>query len=847
MCYKQVGDLSIVRERIANATSALHAAGDRRHIALLYSLSGTSLAQAGRYDEAMAARRQAEHLAALIHADDVLATVCGNQANVAMMRHRHEQALALADRSVAIHERSGSPHGLAVALATLGQICVRVGNLERAEQVLRRALDVRSPVQFHETTGAVFDSLAQIHLIRGEYDEAEQDLRHAGEAYGGYGQRASRWYEWSVRLLTARLALRRGLRPDALRQAEDLVDAPGVPPADLIQAHLIAAEALIGEGDSTRADERLAIVNEHLDPRATPGAWGEYLRLRAALHVRAGRAVDAYHDLGQSASVFDLLGEKYQAAVSRLALCRLAAVVGARSIAERQLHEAVTVFTALGAQPDLDDAKRGTRIDDLRVSGPFLGSPADADDAIVRRVVDAAVLPDLLAIEAANALIETTGGDAAVVFVRGAGDEIQVASHVGCDLASSVALAQAALRGTRASVGEIALEPLGHHRDGPRFGAVVASTPIGYATARRLRMIGAVVRQGFDICAARDRTTRPLEITADKPLESLIPGFVCSSETMRRVVEQIKHFQGNDLTVLVTGESGTGKELVARAVHLGSARATAVFLPYNCTSASRELADSQLFGHRRGSFTGAVTDQPGLIRAAEGGSLFLDEIGDLPLEVQPKLLRFLEHGEILPVGETRPQQVQVRVIAATNADLEQRVAEGKFREDLYYRLTIIRIHVPPLRDRREEIPHLCALFLREASERLGKPDVQLSTETLDLFSRHWWPGNVRQLRNEIQRAVAMSSPGGTVGPEHLSPEFAAPSASSRSPVSQLPQTAGSLSAAVEHLEREMIQATLARTDGNISVAARLLGLTRRGLYLKMHRLGLETRLVVNTK
>ena len=150
-----------------------------------------------------------------------------------------------------------------------------------------------------------------------------------------------------------------------------------------------------------------------------------------------------------------------------------------------------------------------------------------------------------------------------------------------------------------------------------------------------------------------------------------------------------------------------------------------MFLPYNCTTTTRELADSQLFGHRRGSFTGAVTDQPGLIRSAGGGTLFLDEIGDLPLDVQPKLLRFLEQGEVMPVGETRPQAVDVRVLAATNADLEQRVAEGKFREDLYYRLSVIRIQVPPLRERREEIPHLSTFFLREACERLGKPDVQL--------------------------------------------------------------------------------------------------------------------------
>ena len=230
---------------------------------------------------------------------------------------------------------------------------------------------------------------------------------------------------------------------------------------------------------------------------------------------------------------------------------------------------------------------------------------------------------------------------------------------------------------------------------------------------------------------------------------------------MQRVADQIQRLQGNDLTVLITGESGTGKDLVARAIHAGSPRSGRMFLPYNCTSATRELADSQLFGHRRGSFTGAVADQPGVLRTAVGGTLFLDEVGDLPLDVQPKLLRFLEQGEVLPVGETRPQKVDVRVVAATNADLEQRVAEGKFREDLFYRLSVIRIHVPPLRERREEIPHLSTFFLREASERLGKPGVRLSPETLDLFDSFPWPGNVRQLRNEIQRAVALAPSGGT--------------------------------------------------------------------------------------
>src|SRR5204862_1494456 len=259
---------------------------------------------------------------------------------------------------------------------------------------------------------------------------------------------------------------------------------------------------------------------------------------------------------------------------------------------------------------------------------------------------------------------------------------------------------------------------------------------------------------------------------------------------------------------------GTGKELVARSIQARSHRSTAVFLPYNCTTTGRDLADSQLFGHRRGSFTGAVSDQPGLVRTAGGGTLFLDEIGDLPLDVQPKLLRFLEQSEIMPIGDTRPQRVDVRVLAATNADLEQRVAEGKFREDLYYRLTVIKIVIPPLRDRREEIPHLTTLFLREASERLGKPDVFLTAETLELLAQYWWPGNVRQLRNEIQRAVALGEAGLGIGPEHLSPEIVSASirqprgatvgASTGDPFrSRTP--AASLAEAVDSLERDIIE------------------------------------------
>ncbi len=842
VCYRQIGDPAIVREEVTRAVSALNAAGDRRHLALCHSLIGIVAAQSGRFDEATAALRQAEHLATTARAEDVLALVCGNQANVALMRHRHDQALALAERALALHEHAGSVHGLAVALASLGQICVRLGDLSRAEDVLTRALEIRTPVQLHETTGAVFDTLAQIHLVRGEYDEAEQCLQQAGAAYGTYGLEASRWYEWSIRLLTARLALRRGLRADALRMAVEIAAAQGVPAADAIQAELLAAEALLLDDAVQEAEQRLSLVSARLDPRSTPGAWGDYLRLRAQVHLKHGRPTDAYHDLGQSASVFDLLGERYQAALSRLALGRLVAEVGARSTAERHLSDAVAVFESLGAAPDLKEARVASRPRPAaETSGGYLSAPGEADDVIVRRLVDAAVMPDLLALETSSALSEASAGDPAVVVLRAGPDEIRTVSATGCDMEAAASLSRSALRGTGYGHGEFFVEPLGHEGDDERLGVVASARPIGQATMRRLRMIAAVARQGFALCGTRERVAQPHDARALRTLDALLPGFVCTSGAMLRVVEQIERMQANDLTVLITGESGTGKELVARAIHLGSLRSAGLFLPYNCTTTTRDLADSQLFGHRRGSFTGAVNDQAGLIRSAAGGSLFLDEIGDLPLEVQPKLLRFLEQGEVMPVGESRPQRVDVRVIAATNADLEQRVAEGKFREDLYYRLTVIRIHVPPLRERREEIPHLCALFLREACERLGKPDVQLSAAALDLFSQHWWPGNVRQLRNEIQRAVALSGADGMVGPEHLSAEFAARREPIPGPGLQTPGPSATnlpLGLAVEQLEREMIRSALDRSAGNVSETSRALGLTRRGLYLKMRRLGL---------
>jgi DNA-binding NtrC family response regulator/tetratricopeptide (TPR) repeat protein len=842
LCYKQVGDSGIFREHLTEAAAALHAAGDRRHLAMVHSLSAILLAQSGRTAEAIAALRQGERLAVAIQADDALAAIVHNMANVALMRHRHEEARELAERSVSIHQALGSGQGLAIALATLGQVFVQLGDLERAEQILTRALEVRSQAKVHETTGAVYDTLAQIHLMRGSYERAGEYLRMAGDAYGSYGTQTMRWYEWSLKVLELRLALRRGSHDDALRMADELIASAGIPPFESIQAELAACEALLSLARVDDAERRLEGCESRLDPRKSPANWGDFLRIRAMLHERRQRPSAACHDYAQSANIFDLLGERYQAALSQLALGRVAAETGMRGAAQRYLDLATGVFTKLGARRDLAEAEAARNT--LAAAAPAAQPstrPTDADEALVRRLVEAAILPELLARETATALLEATEAEAAVVFLYPEDGEPRVVASAGCDAAFAQALARAARSGARELAGGMVLtEPLGRDHDDRRACAVHAPCRLRDETRHRFRMFASVARQGFELCGARERPHSAADTAGERPLEPLVPGFICASAAMSRVAEQILRFQGHNLTVLITGESGTGKDLVARAIHLGSPRSSAMFLPYNCTTTTRELADSQLFGHRRGSFTGAVADQQGLIRAAAAGTLFLDEIGDLPLDVQPKLLRFLEQGEVMPVGETRPQAVDVRVLAATNADLEQRVAEGKFREDLYYRLSVIRIHVPSLRERREEIPHLSTFFLREACERLGKPDIHLSSGTLDLFSRYWWPGNIRQLRNEVQRAVAMIPSGGVVEPEHLSPDLSAPSDGAVVlPFTGARVEPGTLANAVEKIERQLISAALERAGGNISETARVLGLTRRGLYLKMRRLGLE--------
>lgn len=313
--------------------------------------------------------------------------------------------------------------------------------------------------------------------------------------------------------------------------------------------------------------------------------------------------------------------------------------------------------------------------------------------------------------------------------------------------------------------------------------------------------------------------------------------IVGSSPVMRTLLDSVARVATKDITVLVVGETGTGKELIASLVHRQSRRANGPFVRFNCAAIPGELAEAELFGHARGAFTGAVDKHRGFFVEASGGTLVLDEIGELSLNVQAKLLRALQEGEIQPVGAGRVDRVDVRVVACTNRQLLAEVRAGRFREDLYYRLAVVELSVPPLRERRDDVPALVEVFVRSYGERFGIGATHLSAELIEHFKRLDWPGNVRQLENAIARLLAMSC-GGELGVESL--EIAGV-LSSVGGAAGGPGGHASLKDQMDAVERSAIARAMAEVGNNQSRAARQLGLSRSTLIERLKRHGFMTR------
>ncbi|MCE7893448.1 MAG: GAF domain-containing protein, partial [Sorangiineae bacterium PRO1] len=358
------------------------------------------------------------------------------------------------------------------------------------------------------------------------------------------------------------------------------------------------------------------------------------------------------------------------------------------------------------------------------------------------------------------------------------------------------------------------------------LGVLAASASLAVANARLVRRLLAAEEQlqkenSFLKSRERAKTSGAVEI-------------IGQSRAIRELMKQLDKVVDTRVTVLVEGETGTGKELIASAVHYRSRRRAKLFVAQNCAALPENLLESELFGHKRGSFTGATEEKRGLFDVADGGTLFLDEVTEMPLALQAKLLRVLQEGEIRPVGATHTKIVDVRIVAACNRNLEKEVQAGRFREDLYYRLKVFPIRVPPLRERRDDVPLLAGHFLERYTKEVGKPVAGFSQGSMELLMAYDWPGNVRELENEIQRLVIQAEPDGFITPDLLSPRVR----QMEGVIAQAGAVKGSLKDMVERVEKYFILETLREHGNNKTSAAKTLGITREGLHKKLKQLGI---------
>jgi len=323
-----------------------------------------------------------------------------------------------------------------------------------------------------------------------------------------------------------------------------------------------------------------------------------------------------------------------------------------------------------------------------------------------------------------------------------------------------------------------------------------------------------------------------------------LPNIVGKSDRMQKVYDLITQVAPSRATVLISGESGTGKELVAKTIHATSPRADRPFVPVNTGSMPVDLLESTLFGHVKGAFTSAIATKRGLFEVADQGTIFFDEIGTIGVETQSKLLRVIQEREFMRLGGTETIKVDVRILAATNSDLRKLVQENRFREDLFYRLNVIRLSLKPLRERRDEVPALISHFLVRATEEFRKNHIRIAEEVMERLVLYAWPGNVRQLQNEIRRIVALAESGSVLQPEALSSDILTttsripPGAPKAKPGEMAVPVGDKLNPTLSRIEREMIKAALRDHHGKVEAAARALGISRKGLYLKRQRLGL---------
>jgi hydrogenase-4 transcriptional activator len=851
--YRTITEYPIARDYSQRALDCYRQTGDWRGLAETYFGLAIADTQEGQYEAAIRNFQQTIQLVGDRPATYLLGRTYSNMAGACYFLKRPQDGIRYLEKAITYYERTDHKASAAEAYNNLAINLVLIGKWDQAQAALERALSIAQDVDGPEHP-MILDSLGELLMLRGELEEARTLLERAVALATEKGHN---WYRCQTHRTLGRCCLAMNQTESALTQAKSaltLAELIGDRSA-ICESRLLLIEASLHAGPSDEIDNALQEVADLITDAETDLLLaGETQRVHGLSEMKKGHAAIAAQNFGRSVSIFDLLGDRYRSARAHYELGRAYAVTQPDNAAEH-FARATNIFRELGARVDLARSEEAEAALDARTAKQSRHSETVAQ-LLTLRLAEAVASRELLLHELTAVIRQETKCDSIVILeADSSNSKRRVAVSHGLDQQRTAKLAadlgEVQTDKQLKSIAEKANAAVINLKPGSAPHATLVISPrqaVQLSGGLSLDPLLRIVELGMDVCALRERnrTSQQGPQESDLAGASLMPGFIHSSPAMTRLVEEVHKIRSSDVTVLVTGESGTGKELVSRAIHALSARREKVFVPFNCTAVPKELSEGYLFGYRRGAFTGAVKDSGGVIRAAAGGTLFLDEIGDLPIDVQPKLLRFLQEGEIQPLGEQRPIKVDVRIIAATNTDLEEMVAQGRFREDLYYRLNVIRLRVPPLRERRSEIPGIVNYYTNHYAAKFGRKDIHIAPPAIDLLMVADWPGNVRQLCNEVQRLVARAEDGITIAPEHLSPELrrmAAPAA----PASVTPITAGgsgatvalqnvTLAEALAEVERRMIAAALRKHNGNISRAARELGLTRRGLYLKLDRL-----------
>jgi DNA-binding NtrC family response regulator/tetratricopeptide (TPR) repeat protein len=721
---------------------------------------------------------------------------------------------------------------------TLVAVAIMRSDLHEGLRHGQRALQLAEQCGSATLRRACLGNLGNLYYLIGRFKEAIEHLEAAHAVLPGAGEMSSGMLE-----SLARVSLRQDRLGDAAGYLERIDESIASPSDWLLYANrhseLTRAELLDRQGSLSTA---LAAAERALDLATRAG---DHLLLTLALLMKAnllrrsGRHSAAATILAEIEDGLPNYPPDVHAQFQRVFACALAAAGDERS-GRLHFERARRIYEGLRHAPGLLDLDRAWN---EVASGQVLASPqsgrasAGTDDGArgaanllqnIAALMMHAGRPELLATGLVSILADSGSIVGATALSRANDGTVEILAacgeprpSAGVDLSPerSISVGSAVNRTV-----EVRLRPR----------ADIESA----ATLNAVTILVGVVRDLERAHAEREEreTLWPVEEIPTEGEQAVVTG------RMRELMSFVRRVAGTTVGVLITGESGTGKEILARAIHRYSARAERPFVPFNCTAIPREMLESQLFGHRRGAFTGADRDNAGLIRSAKDGTLFLDEIGELGLDLQPKLLRFLESGEICPLGEPNPFIVDVRIIAATNSNLEQLVQDGRFREDLFYRLNVIRLAIPPLRERRDEVPPLVHHFVARAAAEFSKGRIRVTEETMEHLLLYPWPGNIRQLNNELRRMVALAEVDAVLTPSSLSLQVlrATPKAAPRSTAGQdiAVPLHDKLMPTLSRVEREMIRVALGANHGRLEAAAKALGISRKGLYLKRQRLGL---------